>query len=87
MNQILFSITIPAYKRAFLQECIQSVLTQTYADFELVIVNDHSPEDLDEIVNGFHDERIRYYKNEMGFGAEHVVSGVCERRFHHLYGR
>ena len=70
---MLFSVTVPAYKSAFLRECIQSVLTQTYAGFELVIVNDHSPEDLDGIVNGFHDEGIRYYKNQVGFGAEHVV--------------
>ena len=68
-----FSVTIPAYKRAFLKECIDSVLAQTYTDFELVIVNDHSPENLDEIVSGFQDARIRYYKNEVGFGAEHVV--------------
>ena len=70
---MLFSVTVPAYKSAFLRECIQSVLTQTYTGFELVIVNDHSPEDLDGIVNGFHDEGIRYYKNQVGFGAEHVV--------------
>lgn len=70
---MLFSVTIPAFKRAFLKECIESVLSQTYTSFELIIVNDHSPEDLDEIVSGIHDNRIRYYKNEVGFGAEHVV--------------
>ncbi|MBQ8672678.1 MAG: glycosyltransferase, partial [Bacteroides sp.] len=45
-----FSITIPAYKRTYLQECIDSILAQTYTDFELIIVNDASPEDLDSIV-------------------------------------
>ena len=70
---MLFSITIPAFKRAFLKECIESVLAQTHTSFELIIVNDHSPEDLDKIISGFHDERIRYYKNEVGYGAEHVV--------------
>ena len=59
-----FSITIPAYKRTYLQECIDSILGQTYTDFELIIVNDASPEDLDSIVNSFSDSRIRYYKNE-----------------------
>jgi glycosyltransferase involved in cell wall biosynthesis len=72
-NQYLFSITIPAYKGAFLKECIQSVLSQTYYTFEIVIVNDNSPEDLETIVKSFSDERIRYYKNDVGFGAEHVV--------------
>ncbi len=70
---MLFSVTIPAYKGYFFEECIESVLAQTYMDFELIIVNDHSPENLDEIVSGFQDARIRYYKNEVGFGAEHVV--------------
>jgi glycosyltransferase involved in cell wall biosynthesis len=70
---MLFSVTIPAFKSSFLKECIESVLAQTYIDYELIIVNDHSPEDLDVIVNGFHDDRIKYYKNEIGFGAEHVV--------------
>lgn len=71
---MLFSVTIPAFKKAFLKECIDSVLSQTYTDFEIIIVNDHSPENLDEIVREFQDARIRYYKNEIGFGAEHVVS-------------
>lgn len=70
---MFFSVTIPAFKSSFLKECIESVLAQSYMDYELIIVNDHSPEDLDAIVNGFQDDRIRYYKNEIGFGAEHVV--------------
>lgn len=70
---MLFSVTIPAFKKTFLKECIESVLTQTYKDFELIIVNDHSPEDLDEIVSEFQDNKVRYYKNEVGFGAENVV--------------
>ena len=69
----LFSITIPAFKSAFLKECIESALVQTYKNFELIIVNDNSPEDIDSIVYSFHDDRIRYYKNDVGFGAEHVV--------------
>ena len=59
-----FSITIPAYKRSYLKEAIDSCLAQTYKDFELIIVNDASPEDLDSIVNSYSDNRIRYYKNE-----------------------
>lgn len=70
---MLFSVTVPAYKSSFLKECIESVLAQTYIDYELIIVNDHSPEDLDKIVNSLHDDRIQYFKNEIGFGAEHVV--------------
>lgn len=68
-----FSILIPAYKSRFLKEAIESVLCQTYNDFEIIIVNDASPEDLDSIVNCYQDSRIRYYKNNVGFGAIHVV--------------
>lgn len=68
-----FSITIPAYKAKYLKECIDSVLSQTYSDFELIIVNDASPEDLDSIVKLYSDQRIRYFKNEKNYGAINVV--------------
>lgn len=70
---MLFSVTIPAYKPQFLHECIESVLMQTYKDFELVIVDDNSPHHLERIVSKFNDSRIRYYRNEKGFGGLHVV--------------
>ena len=68
-----FSVTIPAYKGKYLRECIDSVLAQTFADFELVIVNDASPDDLDCIVKSYHDERIRYYVNDTNCGVVNVV--------------
>jgi glycosyltransferase involved in cell wall biosynthesis len=68
-----FSIAIPAFKSFYLKECIESVLNQDYRQLELIIVNDASPEDIDSIVNGFNDKRIRYYKNEKNFGIENVV--------------
>lgn len=68
-----FSIGIPAFKARFLKECIDSILTQTFSDFELIIVNDASPENIDDIVKSYSDSRIRYYVNEKNFGAEHVV--------------
>lgn len=74
-----FSITIPAYKKAYLKECIESVLKQTYKDFELIIVNDASPEDLDSIVYSYSDSRIQYYKNTINCGAIDVVDNwnIC----------
>lgn len=68
-----FSIFIPAYKRVFLDKAIQSCLNQTYDDFELVIVNDASPEDLDSIIDSFDDSRLHYYKNDKNIGALNVV--------------
>jgi glycosyltransferase involved in cell wall biosynthesis len=68
-----FSIGIPAYKSAFLKECIQSILEQSFPDFELIIVNDASPEAVEEIVKSIEDHRIRYFRNEKNKGAEYVV--------------
>lgn len=68
-----FSIVIPAFKAIFLRECIDSILTQTYTDFELIIVNDASPENLTSVVNSYNDPRIRYYINEKNYGAINVV--------------
>lgn len=74
-----FSITIPAYKQKYLYEAIESCLVQTYKDFELIIVDDASPEDLKLVVDRFQDSRIRYYRNEKNCGALNVVDNwnVC----------
>jgi glycosyltransferase involved in cell wall biosynthesis len=73
------SITIPAYKDRYLKEAIDSVLAQTYQNYELVIVNDASPYNLDSIVNHYNDPRIRYYKNKKNCGAKDVVDNwnIC----------
>ena len=68
-----FSILLPTYKSRFLKESIDSVLSQTYDNWELIIVNDASPEDIDGIVEIYHDPRIRYYKNAQNFGAKRLV--------------
>ena len=68
-----FTIAIPAFKVKFLPETIDSCLAQTFQDFELLIVDDASPEKLGSIVSQFKDSRIRYYKNEKNCGAINVV--------------
>ena len=73
MNDILFSILVPAYKSAFLKECIESILVQTYKQFELIIVDDASPEGIKSIVEQYDDSRIRFYRNESNYGAVDVV--------------
>ncbi|SHG41336.1 Glycosyl transferase family 2 [Flavobacterium micromati] len=68
-----YSIGIPAFKARFLEECINSILSQTFWDFELILVNDCSPDDILSIVHKFNDLRIRYYENEFNTGAENVI--------------
>lgn len=75
-----FSITIPTYKSRYLKEAIESVVSQTYTDWELIIVDDCSPEDLPSIVQPFlTDSRIRFYRNEKNCGAVNVVDNwnIC----------
>jgi glycosyltransferase involved in cell wall biosynthesis len=68
-----FSIGIPVYKAKFLKECIESILSQTYKNFELIILNDASPENIEEIVSCYNDKRILYFENEKNIGAINVV--------------
>lgn len=68
-----YSITIPAYKHKYLKESIDSILCQSYHDFEIIIINDASPEDIDSIINQYADPRIRYYKNNKNIGILKVV--------------
>jgi len=59
---LLFSIIIPTYNRGrFLYKTIESVLTQTYTHFELIIVDDGSTDDTESVVAGFKDKRIIYH--------------------------
>ena len=65
MNLPLVSVVIPAYNQAeFLAETIQSVLNQTYQNFEIIIVNDLSTDNTDEVVGRFKDGRIKYIVHE-----------------------
>lgn len=70
---VKFSICIPAYKSRYLQLCIESILKQTLTDFELIILNDCSPESVDAIVQQFGDKRIKYFKNDQNVGAIDLV--------------
>ena len=64
---------MPAYKARYLLLAIDSILSQTVSDWELVIVDDKSPEDLKSVVDKYSDPRIRYYRNEQNLGGENLV--------------
>lgn len=67
----LVSIVMPSYNTGkFIRESIESVLAQTYTNWELIIVDDCSTDNTDDIVGEYlTDERIRYLKNEKNSGA------------------
>lgn len=63
------SVIIPTYNRtAFLRRAIESVLRQTYEDFDIIVVDDASREDVQGIINDFHDSRIRLIRHEVSTG-------------------
>ncbi len=70
MNDLV-SIIMPSYNTAeYIGESIKSVLSQTHTEWELIIVDDCSTDNTDEVVNPFlEDKRIRYLKNEKNSGA------------------
>ena len=70
MNELV-SIIMPSYNTArFIKETIDSVFAQTYQNFELIIVDDCSTDETDEVVAPYLcDARVKYIKNEKNSGA------------------
>ena len=65
----LISVIVPCYNQAqYLDECLQSVLDQTYTDWECIIVNDGSPDHTEEIAKKWveKDARFKYLLKENG---------------------
>ena len=61
---------MPSYNTAsFIGEAISSVIFQTYQNWELIIVDDFSSDNTEEIVSQFKDDRIYFYKNQENRGA------------------
>ena len=64
------SINIPCFNsEKYIAETLQSVLSQTFEDFEIILVNDGSTDKTEEIIKTFSDPRIKYYyQKNMGLG-------------------
>lgn len=74
------SVVIPTYNRAhLLKRAIQSVLNQTYQDFELIIVNDGSTDETEEVIKTFADDRISYIRHDKNRGMSIALNSGLER--------
>ena len=71
MNNGLVSIIMPSYNTAnYIGESINSVINQSYKNWELIIVDDCSTDNTDEVIKDFlKDSRIKYLKNKENSGA------------------
>jgi glycosyltransferase involved in cell wall biosynthesis len=74
------SVLMPTYNYAhYIEDAIQSVLGQTFTDFELIIVDNCSTDDTPVIVTKYlSDQRVRYYKNETNIGPIGNFNKVLE---------
>lgn len=67
----LVSVVMPVYNGSrYLREAIDSILSQTYSNFELYIVNDGSTDDSENIIKSYTDPRVKYLANKRN-------SGIC----------
>ena len=66
----VISVIMPVYntKEKFLREAVESILNQTFTDFEFIIINDGSDSITEDIILSYKDLRIKYLKNEQNLG-------------------
>lgn len=69
------SILMPVYNTApYLREAMDSLLSQTFSDFELIVLNDCSPDNAEEILDTYNDPRIVRYRGEKNVGLSNVLN-------------
>lgn len=75
------SVLFPAYntKEEHLREAMESVLGQTFSDFEFIIVDDCSPDpNVEKVVKSYDDARIRFYRNERNLGISQTRNKLID---------
>lgn len=85
-KQTFVSVIVPTYNRAYcLSRTIESVIEQTFEDWELIIVDNNSTDLTDEVLAGYTDNRIKIHKiNNDGIIAKSRNKGVKEARGKYL---
>lgn len=69
------SVLMPVFNTApYLREAMDSMLSQTFTDFELIVLNDCSPDNAEEVLDAYNDSRIVRYKGEKNVGLSNVLN-------------
>lgn len=86
MNQPKISVVMPVYNgAAYLNQAIESILRQTFSDFEFVLINDGSADKSVEIIQSYRDSRIKLLHNEKNMGLAAVRNrGIAEAQGEYL---
>lgn len=81
MSKPKISVVMPVYntKEEFFREAISSILSQSYTDFELLIVDDFSDVYIKDIVFSYNDTRIKYFRLNKNSGAAFARNYAIER--------
>ncbi|SMC09307.1 glycosyltransferase [Nitratiruptor tergarcus] len=75
----LITIAIPTYNRKeFLREALQSALNQNYENYEIVVVDDGSDVDMQEVIEEFNSPKIRFFANEKNRGRPYTRNRCIE---------
>lgn len=65
----LVSVCVPTFNRAhYLPQCLESILGQTFGDFELIVQDNASTDETPNVVTQCRDPRVRYYRNDRNLG-------------------
>ncbi|GAB1540165.1 hypothetical protein NUACC21_28340 [Scytonema sp. NUACC21] len=82
LQESLVSVVIPTYNRpSYLREAIESAVNQTYKNIEIIVSDDGSAQNPQDIVESFQDPRIRFRRNTRNLGiALNVISAFKEAR-------
>lgn len=84
MGAPMISVVMPVYNgEKYLGVAIESILNQTYANFEFIIVNDGSQDGTEIIILSYNDERIVYLKSETNLRIE----GTLNKGMRHAVGK
>ena len=87
-SEVTLSVVMPVYNAGeYLQEAIDSVLNQSYKDFEFIIINDGSVDNSESIILNYGDKRIRYISNEFNRGIVYSLNKAVESSNGHYIAR
>lgn len=79
---MLLSVVMPAYNAGkTIKESIDSILNQSFKDFEFIIINDGSTDNTEDVIHSYGDKRIRYLKNDVNRGIIYTLNrGIIESK-------